>query len=943
MDPRDVLAQDHQDSLGLLRRLGVDKTKGILQRAQRDLERRLDQAVRGPGADSFTAVQMRTALAQVRQAVAHVQRGVRDVVLEGAGVASEHSAENLRRYLESANKMFAGVARPLGLDLAAMVDAGTSGARASVLRRLSSAGTPAEGADAEPHPAGPGILDRYGMATVGHFEEILQRSLVSRAPWGEVKEQLTEASPFLQGAPKFWAERIARTELHGVYNRAGWESIREADQQLGDMVKILSATFDDRTAADSYAVHGQIRRPEEAFQSWFGLYQHPPNRPNDREVVVPHRLSWPIPPYLAQKTDEQVQARWIYDGRKGRCPPRPKMTTVPLGQFGKEPEKTAPPAPPQEPAEIPAERFVFRPAPPVPQIKRNDFAPPDLGEMRARVEKLAKKDAKLFPEKWEGNLLDDPSAALEVAARKRMKKAKTGDDRKYNVELPFEWKVDETNVDSPLWKAGFDGSRKKMATHSKPERIDIDDVVARAPTTFGGSTHANRSAMEANIAELVRNRGVYPDAGKPNEHDFMQSSAEGKPLLVRYGSKLYPYNPYELERLGAARLLGMKSLDVHVVDLNPHLEQVAREENAAIDERMELRERLVSREAARAKSAVENRVRKEHEGDPDVVAVRAYHQPAEYEKEYLAKYGEAAASIGWGRAMMERGLDLPPAHLLKLADRFGPDHPLHNLSSLVQNKLRDAETHATLREVLYDKDIGERTRAALKKAAAVFGHVDAIQPHESIHLGTLDPKVGDRDALQGKMDMLAALTDRSVTIPSNVVVRHADDGRANCQVLGVRTWKGNEVNLELKPDEKAKTVFHELGHAIEATDRGRGVRASAFLDARTAGDEAVQMRKLPGGHDGYREDEVARPDDFSDSYVGIDYGREVGTRGDEFSDEYFGKKDERNGVAETAKVHRGTEVTSMAVQELGNDSGAWVHFETDPEHFLFGLGQLGGY
>lgn len=80
--------------------------------------------------------------------------------------------------------------------------------------------------------------------------------------------------------------------------------------------------------SDSYAVHGQIRRPEQAFQAWTGLYQHPPNRPNDREIVVPHRLSWDWPPYLLWKTNEQVEARWRAEGRKAPVPPRPKMTTV---------------------------------------------------------------------------------------------------------------------------------------------------------------------------------------------------------------------------------------------------------------------------------------------------------------------------------------------------------------------------------------------------------------------------------------------------------------------------------------------------------------------------------------------------------------------------------------------------------------------------------------
>jgi hypothetical protein len=185
------------------------------------------------------------------------------------------------------------------------------------------------------HPAKKGILDRYGEEVVGQFEESLQVGLVARKSLAEVRQDLVENSPFLQGAPKHWAERIVRTESMYAYNAAAHEGMQEADKQLGDMTKILCAVFDDRTSWDSYQVHGQIRRMQEPFGWYLGLYQHPPNRPNDRETVIPHRVSWPIPATLAWRPAEQVSARWRAEGRKGPVPPRPKMTTIPLEKFGK--------------------------------------------------------------------------------------------------------------------------------------------------------------------------------------------------------------------------------------------------------------------------------------------------------------------------------------------------------------------------------------------------------------------------------------------------------------------------------------------------------------------------------------------------------------------------------------------------------------------------------
>jgi hypothetical protein len=157
-----------------------------------------------------------------------------------------------------------------------------------------------------------------------------------------MEDEITEQSPFLQGAPAHWAARIVRTEAMGAYGRASWESIREADDELEDMVKIISATFDDRTASDSYATHGQCRRPDQAFQTWYGFMQHPPDRPNDRGVVVPHRVSWKIPPYLAPRERAETLRVWKEEGHKKSMPPIPLITTVDFGLFGREQPKRLP-------------------------------------------------------------------------------------------------------------------------------------------------------------------------------------------------------------------------------------------------------------------------------------------------------------------------------------------------------------------------------------------------------------------------------------------------------------------------------------------------------------------------------------------------------------------------------------------------------------------------
>lgn len=325
---KETLSRNREDVLKLVQGKGLRATQKLLEKSADDLNRRLTQAegFGGPGADSFTATQLRTALVQVRHVLRELVPGLKDVVVEHGQEAAGIAAHNTAKYMEAADKAFRGVGvQPLAINTARMMDRATMGARSSVLHRLAS----------DPkHPAKAGVLQRYGARTIGVFEETLQKGLIAKKSFREMRDEITTHSPFLQKQPKFWADRIVRTEVQAAHNHASWEAAREADDELGDVVKILAATFDDRTAADSYAVHGQIRRVDEPFESWYGLMEYPPARPNDREIVVIHRIAWEIPEYLEAVSDDIVEEVYEREKHKEPMPERPEITTVELELFG---------------------------------------------------------------------------------------------------------------------------------------------------------------------------------------------------------------------------------------------------------------------------------------------------------------------------------------------------------------------------------------------------------------------------------------------------------------------------------------------------------------------------------------------------------------------------------------------------------------------------------
>lgn len=336
-DVKEILTANRHSALHYANDVGVGRVHELLGFAEADLMSRISSMKSGSG--TFTDVHLRSTLAQVRAVTQGLVDQMTGTLADEADSMANMAAGGTVDYMVAADNAFRGTGTtPLAFREASVLDSAKMGARSSFLRRIGWSGEDEDHADPDAHRGKQGVLHRYGMNTIGEFEKILRVGVVTRKSIDQVREDLTGASTFLQGKPRFWAERVARTEMMGAYNRASWESQREIGAQLDDeMVKILCATFDNRTAADSYAVHGQIRRPDEAFQTWYGFMQHPPARPNDREIVVPHHISWQLPDYLKAKSDGEVLMRWMFEGHKDGIPARPNMTTVPLDQFGKPP------------------------------------------------------------------------------------------------------------------------------------------------------------------------------------------------------------------------------------------------------------------------------------------------------------------------------------------------------------------------------------------------------------------------------------------------------------------------------------------------------------------------------------------------------------------------------------------------------------------------------
>jgi hypothetical protein len=114
----------------------------------------------------------------------------------------------------------------------------------------------------------------------------------------------------------------------------------------------------------------------------------------------------------------------------------------------------------------------------------------------------------------------------------------------------------------------------------------------------------------------------------------------------------------------------------------------------------------------------------------------------------------------------------------------------------------------------------------------------------------------------------------------------------------------NSGTVYLDSSFNKSTLFHEMGHLVEAIDTNVEA-ARAFVKKRATGSATTLRKLVPGA--GYRYDEIAYPDDFISPYVG-------------------------------KKYPDCTEVFSMGLQYFSDPQKMFLLSQKDPEHFSLMMG-----
>lgn len=261
-----------EEHIQQVRALEHDKSEAILESygGVRDrLIQRLSTLPRG----SFSAQHLRGTLAQVQGAIEAINKNLHGSMIAQASESAMLGVEDLVQELNVFDEKFTGAVTPINLN-AALVAQDTANFLVTKYQTN---------------------LDAYGNNLLAQIANGLFSASIGEANTDEVVGRIGR----FFSAEEWKLRRVVRTELHNIYNVGkinGMKALSQGD--IPDLKKTLYHPIDSRTGKDSlYAatLHMVIPIDESFRYEWRGQVREfiaPPDRPNDRSVLIPAREEW---------------------------------------------------------------------------------------------------------------------------------------------------------------------------------------------------------------------------------------------------------------------------------------------------------------------------------------------------------------------------------------------------------------------------------------------------------------------------------------------------------------------------------------------------------------------------------------------------------------------------------------------------------------------------
>jgi len=266
------VANEHAD---IIMGLSEKESKRIIsayERVRRELRDRLDRIQPG----TYTAQKMGSTLAQLDLALSKMGKGLIGDMKDSVQSTAETGIEHLIKELQKWNKVFEGAIQPINIK---SVEAAANTTKFLFNQYDAS-------------------IETYNSFLRGKMAQSLTESVIAQDTTGDV---MTRLGRVFQGE-QWKLEQITRTELHGIYSRgklAGMGRLwGDGEGTIPDLKKTLFHPMDKRTGEDSIRLNANnpvVNVDEPFVESSLGYkveYMAPPNRPNDRAILIPYREAW---------------------------------------------------------------------------------------------------------------------------------------------------------------------------------------------------------------------------------------------------------------------------------------------------------------------------------------------------------------------------------------------------------------------------------------------------------------------------------------------------------------------------------------------------------------------------------------------------------------------------------------------------------------------------
>ena len=245
----------------------------VFKKVRQDLQDRLLTIPEG----TFTQQQLRVTLVQVEAAIQAIIQDLKTGMVDASAILGERGIRDLKFEIERFSKKFEGSVQPININAAAIL----SDSQNFLINKYQAS------------------LDAYGAGLRAQITSNITQSMVGRETTEQTVGRLVSQTGRFFLGEEWKIRRIVRTELHNVYNFSKMNAMGAVAQtQIPDLKKSLVHPMDDRTEEDSkkLAAQNPIVDIDQPFRFKFKgkerVFMFPPDRPNDRAILVPYRKAW---------------------------------------------------------------------------------------------------------------------------------------------------------------------------------------------------------------------------------------------------------------------------------------------------------------------------------------------------------------------------------------------------------------------------------------------------------------------------------------------------------------------------------------------------------------------------------------------------------------------------------------------------------------------------